>query len=174
MFNRIRRIAILLPAVAAIAMTGTQAQAAGVATAVVTGNVNLFPGFTFPPVPVQNQNFTGSLNLTGVSATSQCLGVLNATANFNASSIAENVAGGVGTGTFNASGNCTISGPFVVTCVFVYARVGPVLIIVKQCVYLDQIAASPVVANALLIPNQTPPATITSGSYVGIGTLLTV
>jgi hypothetical protein len=167
MFRTTRRFAVIASAVAAIAMTAMPASAQGVGAGVISGTVNLSPGFATPPAPLANQTFTFSgVTLAGVSAGLGCVGLVAASAQASGGSIAENVAGGVGTLSATATGTCSVSGGVTLASSGVYVRAG-VLVVVAMTGTFDGATAAVVVPVSLFLPNQTPPATTTSATFVG-------
>lgn len=171
MLRGIRRFAIIGAGILAVGMATLPASAAGVGAGVVQGTVSLAPGFTTPPpAGLANQTFTfGSTTLTGVGASTQCVGLVTATASASGGSIAETVAGGVGNLSISASGACSVLGSISLTCSGgVYVRIGVEVAVVATCTVAGQAAASVVlVPVSLFLPNQTPPATISSASFTG-------
>jgi hypothetical protein len=175
MLRGIRRFAIIGAGVLAVGMATLPASAAGAAAGAVTGTVNLSPGFTTPPpAGLANQNFTfSSVVLTGAGASTQCAGVVSATATASGASIAETVAGGVGNLSINASGSCTIGSVSIGCAGGVYVRIGVLVAVVSPCTVAGQVAASAVVVPvSLFIGNQIPPATITSATFAGVWALV--
>jgi len=185
-------------ALVAFATLPAQAQGVGAAAGIVSGTVNLSPGFTFTPAPapLQNQNFTfAGVTLVGAVASSVGGGLFASSASASGVSIAENVGGGVGTLSASAApGTCSIEGivtcPAPVTaqvtlnlCSGLYVRVG-VLVIVELGVNTGGLglctetvtaqlgtetgAGVVLVPVSLFLANQTPPTTISSASFDGV------
>jgi hypothetical protein len=176
MLGAIRRGAALAPVLVVLAATAAPSCAVGVAAGELSGTVNLSPGFATPPAVLANQTFTfSSVVMTGVAASTQCAGVVSAVANASGGSIVESFAGGVGTLSINAAGTCTIGQLSLACNGGVYLRAGVLVAAASLCTTGGQAAVSVVVVPAaLFLPNQTPPATITSATLAGAWTLTTV
>jgi len=170
MLRGIRRFAIIGAGLLAMGAATMPASAQGGAAGAVTGTVNLSPGFaTPPPAGLDNQTFQfNSIVLTGVGASVQCAGVLTANASAAGGSIAEVVAGGVGTLSINAGATCTV-GATTIAASGVYVRVG-VLVAVAATTSAPGPGAV-VVPVSVFLPNQTPPATIASATFAGVWAL---
>jgi hypothetical protein len=176
MKGRGRRLVGLVVAVVALT-SAAHAQSAGILAGSVLGVVNLAPGFTtVPPAAVMDQTWSlSSASVTGAASATQCTGVLSGVASASGASIAENLASGVGTFTIVASGSCSVGSISLACANGVYLREGVLLEATAICTSGGQAAATVfALPIAVLLPNQTPPASITSETLVGVWAIGTV
>ncbi len=178
MLRGIRRFAIIGAGLVAVGMATVPASAVGAGAGVVTGTVNLSPGFAFPPAASAPQTFgfaSATIAGAGVSVqgtTASCAGAVMASANASGgTTVAENEAAGVGSLTINATGSCTV-GSLNVTCgAGTYVRVGVIVVVADAACTVNGDAGAVVVPVSLFIPNQPPPNTVVSALFAGVFTV---
>jgi len=174
MLGGIRRFAIIGAGLLTLGIGVAPASASGVAAGVISGTANASPGFYALSPIIQNQSYTLSVaNPLGTAATTQCAGVLDASATVVMFSTVETFAAGVGTFTMNLSGICTVGSINMGCASGTYVRLGVLLTVATECIVAGQATASAfVIPVAEFVPNQ-PPQYATSWTWAGPWVLAT-
>jgi hypothetical protein len=168
----IGKLGVFLALAMAVSMVGSNAYAAGTGGGVVNGAGSISPGLTTTPT---NQTVSFGGTLTGVIVAGANASAGSLTCNFSGGGTAETQALALNG---NVSGSCSGTGVNGVAIgaactALAYARVGAVVVVsaTGTCTFTvgtTTVTATVVVGAFVFVPDQAPPAAVTSYTLHGV------
>ena len=173
MHRLLRKLSVAMALVAAVSMVGAgQANGAAAAAAVIVGGGTISPGLTTTATFQTSVTFTGTA-VGAIAVVPQADAGIYGVSFSGSSDIAETTEQGQGSGTGTVSGPGIVApGTDSVSCVLVYVRVGPVVVIVavSSCGTVANGASQgggTAIGAFVFVPGQVPPAAVTSYTLAG-------